>query len=226
MNTGFKGIIHGDLISFAKSKEVVKKVLLIVLLLTHFDLALAVNAIQHPNDENIKYPQKDEDGELLPALELPGSSIFWDVVAVQDVLRFCAAPGSIECEEKTGQWLERYFVGADAGDFVLLKTLDSDDKVLEEHGWVHKENLLVSPRALKNPNNIFKKILVINHWPEVKEGTIEDLNLAQVFNGLHKERKVERELKLFEIHFIYQEKNGFLRKKILFNRSRSYNRQF
>ena len=151
-----------------------------------------------------------------PKLKVDADGEAKKVIAIHDSISVCANPAQYEtCKPKNSVFLQYYLIADELKvnqiRYLLLHnpTDDYEDEGFVPKdflGWVSTEDLLISSHALRLPNTIAKKGLVINHWREAKKGGDQDLNQAVIYNGLHDNRERQAIVTLFQIRYIYSEK--------------------
>ncbi len=170
--------------------------------LSLLSLCFVVILAQPARAAELEFP----NGKPTVPMNAPDSDHYWEILVVHDEVELCEAPYGKDCAPVTGQWLKHYVVGDWLGDYLLLVSIDDDRHITRFHGWVHKKYLQYSNTAMRNPNRIFDKVMVVNYWRQLEPGQGQELDLkrATAWNGLHDNKKKVMHLSLFEIFFVYQ----------------------
>lgn len=154
---------------------------------------------------NIQFPLEGKPEELIEQDYMP-----YVTVITQDEVRLYSAPEAMSTKKKIYDvFLKAIGVAAIENNYYLVATINEDFEIASYLGWLKQEDLLKEPYALKNPDTIFKKALIVNRWRDLKKMKNMDLKQAKAWNGLSVSRKLVKRLSLFEIYFIYMKRRGF-----------------
>ena len=108
-----------------------------------------------------------------------------------------------------GKYLERFCLcrkfSSRGKVYLLLGKLDDTlDTVKSISGWVEERNVFSGIMAMRTPQNIFKKALIVNLLADMKKRKNTRFDVAQVYSRPSLDSKKLKQLALFNFYFIWQ----------------------